>query len=357
MSFSRQSLVFILVCLLILLSGCGPDAAKAVTNTQTLQSTTETPLPAASSLSENTKTPLPTIQASLTASPTATLEPTWTQTPAFDCNAPYQSEYCEDSWCTFSGHFLLSLPISAEYNDVIDNSYRYGATQYDVRETHHGVEFSNPSGTPVLAAANGKILVAGNDLETNYGEFLNFYGNLVIIEHQLPELNYPIFTLYAHLSRIDVHQGDEVEAGQIIGAVGTSGTALGSHLHFEVRVKNNAYESTQNPDLWLKYYQDYEKQNENGTLALKINYKNESIYTISILIENFTEPENPYREPIYTEAYSWQAPQHPVWDENLVVGDLKPGTYRVSFIRDDRSLREFFKIEPGKLTFVEFNIN
>ena len=368
MSFTRQLLVIILICPLILLNGCSPNAAEAITTTQTQQTTAQT-LSELSNENNETReffvsptakvsaTPIPTVQPSATATPSPTPEPVWTKTPEINYNAPYQSEHCKDAWCTFPGHFLLSLPIPDEFNNDIDNSYRYGTTQNHIRETHHGVEFSNPSGTPVLAAADGKVLVAGDDLEVQYGEFLNFYGNLVIIEHNLPELDYPIFTLYAHLSRIDVKPGENVTTGQVIGAVGTSGTALGSHLHFEVRVKNNTYESTQNPDLWLKYYRYTEIRTQNGTLVVKLNYENDSIYTISILIENFTEPENPYHEPIYTESYSWQAPQHPVWDENLVVSDLKPGTYRVSFIREDRSFREFFDIEPGKLTFIEFKIN
>ena len=62
-----------------------------------------------------------------------------------------------------------------------------------------------------------------------------------------------MYTLYAHLSKVDVQAGDEVKAGDLIGKVGQSGVATGSYLHFEVRKGGDGtdYFSTQNPELWL----------------------------------------------------------------------------------------------------------
>jgi murein DD-endopeptidase MepM/ murein hydrolase activator NlpD len=89
-------------------------------------------------------------------------------------------------------------------------------------EMHTGVDISAPQGTPVKATADGIIVHAG----WNGG-----YGRCVIIDHGN---NYQ--TWYAHLSRLDVIEGQEIRQGEILGAVGTSGRSTGSHLHYEVRI-------------------------------------------------------------------------------------------------------------------------
>ena len=86
-----------------------------------------------------------------------------------------------------------------------------------------------------------------------------FYGNLVVIKHELsrqetsawPAFPTPVFTLYAHLSQISVEPGEVVSRGQQIGLVGMTGSALGNHLHFEVRLGENTYQAVSNPELWL----------------------------------------------------------------------------------------------------------
>lgn len=87
-------------------------------------------------------------------------------------------------------------------------------------DLHHGVDIAAPEGTPVRAMKNGRVAIAG----TRGG-----YGQTVVIMH-----GGSTWTLYAHLSRIDVRVGDTVRGGQVIGAVGRTGNATGPHLHFEV---------------------------------------------------------------------------------------------------------------------------
>ena len=88
---------------------------------------------------------------------------------------------------------------------------------------HRGVDWKAPLGTPVLAAGRGTVIEAGAKDQ---------YGNCIIILHD------EIYqTLYAHLESIDVKVGEQIVAGQQIGAVGNSGLSLGSHLHYEV-IKN-----------------------------------------------------------------------------------------------------------------------
>jgi len=87
---------------------------------------------------------------------------------------------------------------------------------------HLGVDYGAPTGTPVRTVGDGIVEFAGRQ---------NGYGNVVQIKHGNARA-----TLYAHLSRIDVKQGQRVEQGQRIGAVGTTGWSTGPHLHFEFRV-------------------------------------------------------------------------------------------------------------------------
>lgn len=91
---------------------------------------------------------------------------------------------------------------------------------------HKGVDFAAPMGTPVRAAADGKVIVAGRQ---------NGYGNVVILQHAGVNS-----TVYAHLSRFaaGTRPGARVGQGTVIGYVGQTGWATGPHLHYEFRVNN-----------------------------------------------------------------------------------------------------------------------
>jgi murein DD-endopeptidase MepM/ murein hydrolase activator NlpD len=91
---------------------------------------------------------------------------------------------------------------------------------------HSGVDFRAPTGTPVRATASGTVIEAG----TNGG-----YGRMVEIDH-----GNGVSTRYAHLSSIAVSEGDKIALGQVIGAVGSTGRSTGPHLHYEVRIDDDA---------------------------------------------------------------------------------------------------------------------
>jgi murein DD-endopeptidase MepM/ murein hydrolase activator NlpD len=91
-----------------------------------------------------------------------------------------------------------------------------GATRF-----HRGVDIAAAYGSEVPAAAEGKVVFAG----TQGG-----YGNVVVVQH-----DGGTETRYAHLSQLDVREGDVIKAGAIVGRVGQTGRATGPHLHFEVR--------------------------------------------------------------------------------------------------------------------------
>jgi peptidoglycan hydrolase-like protein with peptidoglycan-binding domain len=92
---------------------------------------------------------------------------------------------------------------------------------------HAGIDLVAPSGTPVAAAASGRVTYAG--------WLSGGWGNLVVVAHADG-----VRTMYAHLSSISARLGQRVTIGTRLGAVGASGDATGPHLHFEVRVRGAA---------------------------------------------------------------------------------------------------------------------
>ena len=92
---------------------------------------------------------------------------------------------------------------------------------------HTGLDFPAATGTPVAAAAAGRIAYAA--------WHPGGWGHLVTVAH-----GWGVRTMYAHLSRVDVKVGDRVELGARLGLVGSSGSSSGPHLHFEVRLRGAA---------------------------------------------------------------------------------------------------------------------
>jgi murein DD-endopeptidase MepM/ murein hydrolase activator NlpD len=92
---------------------------------------------------------------------------------------------------------------------------------YKTRKLHTGMDFSAKSGTPIYATGDGKISLVKRSRRG--------YGNHVIIDH-----GYGYKTLYAHMKEYTVRKGENVKRGEIIGYVGSTGTSVGPHLHYEV---------------------------------------------------------------------------------------------------------------------------
>jgi murein DD-endopeptidase MepM/ murein hydrolase activator NlpD len=92
---------------------------------------------------------------------------------------------------------------------------------------HSGVDLKAAPGTPVTAAAAGRVSYAGFAL--------GGWGNLVVVESAQG-----LETFYAHLARVDAQIGEQIPQGGAVGLVGATGDAVGPHLHFEVRVRGAA---------------------------------------------------------------------------------------------------------------------
>jgi len=316
-------LLIVLLLLTLVLAACdssdeGPQVVAATlpaqgialqptaTHTPTLTpSPTQTPVPP-------TQTPIPTVTAQ---PPTATAAPTEPPEP--------QRE----------DRFALRRPIrvsdSNTQRDYLDRTYPYGDTQGGTRDVHSGVEFFNPTGTTVIAAGPGRVIYAGTDAEVLIGPRNNYYGNVIIIEHdhvRSPEGD-PVYSLYAHLDRIIVVENGVVSLGMPIGEVGETGIAIGPHLHFEVRVGDDPFDfnSTRNPDMWLTPYPG------NGLIAGRI------IDATGNPVSGLTVDVRSQRTGNQLYGFSYGGPpanSDVVWEENFTRGDLPAGQYVVTVSQD-----------------------
>jgi murein DD-endopeptidase MepM/ murein hydrolase activator NlpD len=98
------------------------------------------------------------------------------------------------------------------------------------RSPHPGLDLRAATGTPVKASGPGLVVYAGD---------LYYSGNTVLIDH-----GGGLFTIYAHLSEIDVEEGLEVEAGRRIGLSGATGRVTGPHLHWGAKIGNRPFDPT-----------------------------------------------------------------------------------------------------------------
>ncbi|NIJ39063.1 murein DD-endopeptidase MepM/ murein hydrolase activator NlpD [Sphingopyxis panaciterrae] len=123
---------------------------------------------------------------------------------------------------------LVAIPSGQPANVLmLSSSYGYRSDPFTgAGAMHSGLDFPGPIGTPILAAAPGKVVYVGQK---------SGYGNVVEVDH-----GQGILTRYAHLSGFTTKVGSAVAAGQQIAKMGSTGRSTGSHLHFEVRLNGAA---------------------------------------------------------------------------------------------------------------------
>ncbi len=314
---------FLLLSALVFLVSCAapPPATQPIvlpstaTSTSTIQPT-EPPL-----LATATETPLPP--------PTVT---------PVSCN-PQVADFC-----ITAGNLVLQRPFRPPYNASVDATYRYATTAQGKREPHHGVEFLNSTGTPVLAAGDGVVYYAGPDTDVRFSPWGDFYGNVVVIQH-----TDDLFTLYAHLSRIDVQTGQAVVTGEVVGAVGQSGVATGSHLHFEVRQGDATdYFATQNPELWLVPEKD-DEQRVGGAIALSIVNAAGDFQSTTLTLQRYAGASLAPEKTFYLETYVPEMTRGP---ENAALSGLKAGRYRIALKLNGYLYERWVEVQSGKLTQV-----
>ncbi len=216
-------------------------------------------------------------------------------------------------------HYWLARPIPSAYVTRIQRGFPYGWTRNGTSPIHHGVDMLNRLGVPVIAAADGIVYYAGPDTDRVFGPYPNFYGSVVVIQHPLtaPDGG-TVYTLYGHLSEVEVGSGQPIKQGQEVGKVGKAGIAQWYHLHFEVRVdKPQDYNAVRNPELW------YAPEPGRGTLVGRMVDSNGGLamgirFVITTPIS--VVPGWTYADPAI--------PSDPVYGENFTIGDLTAGCYR-----------------------------
>jgi murein DD-endopeptidase MepM/ murein hydrolase activator NlpD len=194
------------------------------------------------------------------------------------------------------------------------------------------------------------VYYSGDDKTRLFTPWRNFYGNLIIIKHESAGIPFTaLYTLYAHLSKEDISTGESVTAGQKIGEVGSSGSAQGSHLHFEVRVDPNDYQSTLNPELWLKPHPG------NGTLAIAVTDKSGKTIRPTINVQYYPNRDEAATRAFEVDGYPLETvnPRDP-WGEIGALGDQPAGWYRISFLWAGTWTERWVEIQAGKLTRVAF---
>lgn len=225
-------------------------------------------------------------------------------------------------------------------NDVLNpeiGSYR----------VHHGMDFPNDTGTQILALGSGEVVHAGVLPSPRNG--VNYYGNTVVIRHDFQWQGKDVYTLYAHTLELFVQVGEQVEQGQLIAGVGSSGEVSGPHVHIEVRIGNNIYADARNPALWMAPFEGW------GTIAGRFVDKNGRFITGAPVTIKPVNVDTPARQQT---TYYASVQSDDVWRENFVVADLPAGKYEVLItgidnIRYERDV----EVYPGQTSFVVVSSN
>ncbi|MEB3882890.1 M23 family metallopeptidase [Lyngbya sp. CCY1209] len=119
---------------------------------------------------------------------------------------------------------------SSGYVSTIYGVRRYYNGEFAENYYHRGVDYAAGTGSPVVAPAAGRVALVGRE-----SEGFEIHGNTVGIDH-----GQGVTSIFIHLNRIDVREGEMVRAGQIIGGVGSSGASTGPHLHWGLYVHSQA---------------------------------------------------------------------------------------------------------------------
>lgn len=315
-----------------------------------------------------TLTPTPTSTETSIPTSTATAEPTETATvtpfvmaDAVDRSCPNPAPLRPDydryyvparSWPEAigdePGHFWLAHPFAGGGRLLYTDWFPYGYDAGGRYLIHNGLDVSEPLGTPILAMAEGTVVVAGDDFGRLYGWRCDWYGHLVVIELDQQWLGQPVYVLYGHVLGISVEVGQHVSQGEQVAEVGIGGAATLPHLHIEVRVGTNEFGSTRNPLLWVRPWTtrglivgrvvDPEGRPWQGVAvnALGKSEGTENITTWSYLgdPQNLINPDE-------------------VLAENFVFGDVRPGRYEIYILLQGKEYKTEIEVVAGELTTVE----
>jgi murein DD-endopeptidase MepM/ murein hydrolase activator NlpD len=241
-------------------------------------------------------------------------------------------------------HFFFARPIGSEQLSWPVADYRYGGVFYE-NIVHSGVDIKLDIGTPVLAAAPGKIIWAGYGLSAGEYDKNDPYGKAILIRHDFGFQGNRLYTVYAHLDRVDVEEGQIVRLGQQLGVSGKTGKASGPHLHFEVRYEKDGFFTTYNPELWIAPAQGW------GVLAGRLMNSGGRRLPNQLVTLRSQFSDQMWQAISYAGDKS---NSDPYYQENLVISDIPAGKYELQIDYLGRRYLTAIEILPGRITFFTF---
>jgi murein DD-endopeptidase MepM/ murein hydrolase activator NlpD len=241
-------------------------------------------------------------------------------------------------------HFYFVGPIAANVENTRVGDYRYGGVFFqDV--VHTGVDIPAAKGTPVLASGPGTVVWAGYGIYRGGYDPTDPYGMVVTIRHDFGYQNQMLYTIYGHLDQIDVVEGQHLATGDALGLVGETGKVTGPHLHFEVRVGENSFFTTRNPELWLVPPMGW------GVIAGRLtNSADQPISGQMIIITNPESEENWFAWT-YGET---SVNSDPYYRENMVIGNMPEGTYLIRIAYGGVNFTKQIEVHPGVVNYFTF---
>jgi murein DD-endopeptidase MepM/ murein hydrolase activator NlpD len=314
----------------------GPQLASPATGTITA-SPSATLLPQLSPFPTLSPTPNTTI----TAQPLQLVNPTLEPVPISTWRPPlYPTPWAPTPY----DHFYFASPIAANETNTPVADYRYGGVFFqDV--VHTGVDIPAPKGTPVLAAGPGTVIWAGYGVYRGGVDRSDPYGLAVTIRHDFGYRNQMLFTIYGHLDQIDVAEGQHVETGDPLGLVGETGKVTGPHLHFEVRIGENSFFTTRNPELWLVPPIGW------GVIAGRVMDTYDQLKSDQMVIITNPQSEQNWfawsygKSSVNSDAY---------YRENMVVGNIPEGTYLLRIAYAGVNFSAQIEVQPGMVNYFTF---
>ncbi len=244
-------------------------------------------------------------------------------------------------------HFYFARPIAADQVNWPIPDYRYGGIFFGPNTVHTGIDIPTPEGTPIMAAGAGTVVWAGwglfSGLETNQDDD---YGLAVAIRHDFGYQNQKLYTIYAHMSKVIARLDQHVETGDVIGLVGSTGKATGPHVHFEVRLQNNTFFYTYNPELWIAPPQGW------GVLVGRVmDAKEKTLQQVEVQLES-VETEKSYLVKTYGGGGAIN--RDPYYNENVALSDLPAGFYKITINYEKKKYQTWVEIFAGQTTYFAF---
>jgi len=171
------------------------------------------------------------------------------------------------------------------------------------------------------------------------------YGIAVGIRHDFGYKNQQLYTIYAHMSAAIAVMGQHVETGDVVGLVGATGATTGPHVHFEVRYPNNSFHNTYNPELWIAPPEGW------GVLVGRVADSESKVLKSH---EVHLKSESTKKTYLVKTYGAGAINPDPYYNENLVLGDLPAGIYKINIVFDKKTLQTWVEIFPGQVSYFTF---